>query len=59
LVTSNFEVHDEAIVITKADMLKIMQKPQSLTNIDEAPKVDADLAKELAKAFDGLQDLEE
>lgn len=36
-----------------------MRKLQSLTDIDQAPKVDADLAKQLAKAFDGLQDLEE
>jgi hypothetical protein len=40
-------------------MLKIMRKPISLTNIDEDPKVDSDLAKRLAKAFDVLQDLEE
>jgi hypothetical protein len=40
-------------------MLKFMRKNTSLTNIDEAPKVDADLVKQLAKAFGILQDLEE
>jgi hypothetical protein len=36
-----------------------MQKPQPLTNIEEYHKVDADLSKQLAKAFATLQDLEE
>jgi hypothetical protein len=47
------------IVIISAGMLQFMRKPQSLTNIDEDPKVDADLVKRLAKAFGALQDLEE
>jgi hypothetical protein len=35
-----------------------MRKPL-LTNIDEDPKVSSDLAKQLAKAFGDLHDLEE
>jgi hypothetical protein len=48
-----------AIVITKASMHKSMRKPNPLTNIEEDHKVDDDLVKRLAKAFEVLQDLEE
>jgi hypothetical protein len=40
-------------------MLKSMRKPNPLTNIEDDQKVDVDLVKRLAKAFDVLQDLEE
>jgi hypothetical protein len=59
MVTSNFEAHKGTIVITKVSMHKTMRKLIPLTNIDEEPKVDSDLAKRLVKAFDVLQDLEE
>jgi hypothetical protein len=36
-----------------------MRKPNPLTNIEDDQKVDVDLVKRLAKAFDVLQDLEE
>jgi hypothetical protein len=59
VVTSNFEAQLGDIVLTKEGMLKIMRRPITLTNIDQDPKADSDLAKRLAKAFDVLQDLEE
>ncbi len=41
-------------------MLKCMRKPNPLTNLEEDDqKLDEDVAKRLAKAFDDLQDLEE
>ncbi len=40
-------------------MLKCMRKPNPLTNIEEEQKVDNDVVKRLAKAFEILQDLEE
>jgi len=59
LVTSNFEAQVGGIVITKASMLKIMRKPNTLINIEDEAKVDEDLVKRLAKAFEVLEDLEE
>lgn len=58
-VTSNFEVLVGDIVITKQRMFMVMRKPQTLTNIDEDIKLDDTLAKNLAKAFATLKDLEE
>jgi hypothetical protein len=40
-------------------MLKIMRKPNTLINIEDEAKVDEDLVKRLAKAFEVLEDLEE
>jgi hypothetical protein len=36
-----------------------MRKPNSLINIEDEAKVDEDLVKRLAKAFEVLEDLEE
>jgi hypothetical protein len=59
VVTSNFEAQAGDIVITKASIHKIMRKPNPLTNIEDDQKVDSDLVKRLAKAFEVLEDLEE
>ena len=59
LVTSNFEAQAGGIVITKANMLKSMRKPNPLTNIEDDAKVNDDLLKRLAKAFAVLENIEE
>jgi hypothetical protein len=59
LATSNFEAPQGAIVITKASMLKSMRKPNTLTNIEDEPKINDELAKQLSKAFEILDDIEE
>ncbi len=40
-------------------MLKVMRKPNPLTNIEDDAKVNDDLLKRLAKAFAVLENIEE